>query len=146
MARIVKVPITGANVKKGVNWILNAEGKAVVAPDKGPGPGRPPKHDVTVVIEKSIAIIQTISANKREMYLVAAAYFDDEFVAHKEGERARLQKLCRDMGKKERNNKQTEYARLLRRSKLKYRWMVEAARMPTPEARVAYFAYCLLTE
>jgi hypothetical protein len=145
MARIVKVPITGANVKKGINWVKNAEGKAVVAPYPGPGPGRPPKHDLTVVIEKSIAIIQTIGANKREMYLVAAAYFDGEFVAHKEGERVRLQTLCREMGRKARNSKQENYKGLLDRCKLEYRWLVDAARM-TPEGRLMYFVYCLLTE
>jgi hypothetical protein len=143
---IVRVPITGANVKKGINWVKNAEGKAVVAPYPGLGPGRPPKHDVTIVIEKSIAIIQTIGANKREMYLVAAAYFDSEFVAHKEGERVRLQKLCRDIGLKRQNSKRTQYAGLLRRSKLRYRWLVEAAQISTAEGRLMYFVYRLSKE
>lgn len=94
----VTVPLKGTNVQKGVNWVKNAVGKPVVASDERPGPGRPPKHDVVAVVTKSIEIIQTIGANARGMYLVAVAYFDDEFVAHREGERVRLQKLCRDIG------------------------------------------------
>jgi hypothetical protein len=143
---IVEVPLKGTNVKKGVNYVKNAEGKAVVAPDDGPGPGRPTQHDPEVFAMKSTEIIQTIGAKAGEMYLVAVAYFDPEFVAHKEGERVRLQSVCRRIGERAVHSKRTNYARLLKGANLKYRWLVDAAKRSTPEGRLLYLAYLLSTE
>src|SRR5262245_20127001 len=125
----VIVPLKGTNVKKGVNYIKTPDGNLAVAADQGAGPGRPRKHDVKVVAMKSIKIIQTISANKREMYMVAVAYFDDQFTAFNEGERVRLRNVCRQIGRKGYNSKRTNYARLLEDCELEYSWLVEAARM-----------------
>jgi hypothetical protein len=143
----VMVPLTGTNVKKGVNYVKGPDGRPLAVPDEGPvpGPGRPPKHDVAVVVKKSIAIIETINANAREMYMVAVAYFDDQFVAHKEGERVRLQNVCRDIGLEKRNSKQQQYAGLLKRCKIKYRSLVDVARQ-TPEGRLVRLAYLLSKE
>lgn len=125
----VIVPLRGTNVKKDDE-------------EKSRNRGRPPKHDVRAVATKSIAIIQTIDANKRQMYMVAVAYFDSEFVAYREGERVRLQKVCRTIGRKARNSMQENYKGLLDRCKLKYEWMVNAAGM-TPEGRLPYLARML---
>jgi len=140
----VVVPLKGTWVKKGVNYVKTADGKVVEVADKGSGRGRPPKHDVAAVVTKSIAIIQTISAKKREMYLVAVAYFDPEFVAHKEGERVRLQSVCREIGRKAKNSKQENYAGLLERCKLEYRWLVDAAKRATPEGQLLCLVNAIL--
>jgi hypothetical protein len=76
----VVVPLKGTNVKKGINYIKTPDGNLAVAADQSAGPGRPTKHDREVFAAKSIEIIQTLGATKREMYMVAVAYFDDQFV------------------------------------------------------------------
>jgi hypothetical protein len=143
----VRVPLKGTNVKKGVNYVKTPEGKIAIAPDEGPvpGPGTPSTHDPVVVFEKSIEIIQTIGAGPREKGLVAVAYFDDEFVAHKEGERVRLQGVCRRIENDGVRSKRTNYQRLLDRCHLQYRWLVDVARQ-TPEGRLIRLVYLLLKE
>jgi hypothetical protein len=110
----VRVPLKGTNTKKGDYYVKGPDGRPVVVPDDDQaGPGRPTKHDRDAFAMKSIEIIQTIGAGPRDMGKVAVAYFDSEFVAHKEGERVRVQKVFRDLGKRKVNSKQTQYANLL---------------------------------
>jgi len=141
----VVVPLKGTNVKKGVNYVKDADGNLVVAKEKGAGRGRPPKHDVATVVTKSIEIIQTLRANKREMYMVAVAYFDKDFSVGNEGERVRLRNICRgDL--KARNSMQENYKGLLDRCKLKYQWLVEAARSKTPVGQGLSLVHALSRE
>jgi hypothetical protein len=53
------------------------------------------------------------------MYMVAVAYFDKDFAVGNEGERLRLQNICRGIELKTRNSMQENYKRLLDRCKLK---------------------------
>jgi hypothetical protein len=108
----VIVPLVGTNVKKGVNYVKDADGNPVAIAEKGAGRGRPPKHALAAVVRKSIEIIQTIGAGPQDMGKVAEAYLDDEFIAYKEGERVRVQKVFRELGEKGVNRMQTNYARL----------------------------------
>jgi hypothetical protein len=142
----VVVPLVGTNVKKGVNYVKDAEGNPVKVEEKGAGRGRPPKHDVAAVVTKSIEIIQTLRANKREMYMVAVAYFDNDFDVGNERERVRLQNICREIEQKTRNSKQENYKGLLDRCKLKYQWLVDAARSKTPLGHLLSLAYAMSQE
>jgi hypothetical protein len=73
MAKTIKVPLKGTNVKKGVNYIKTLDGQAAeVADDERAGRCRPTQHELSAVVAKSFEIIQTLGANKREMYIVAA--------------------------------------------------------------------------
>lgn len=139
----VKVPLVGTNVMKGVNYIKTPDGEVVAVKEKGRSRGRPNLHQFSDVVKKSFEIIQTISAKPREMGLVAVAYFDKEFVAYKEGERARLQKAFRELGVSGVNSRQTGYKRLLDGCKLEYRWLVEAARITDPVGGLLYLGYAL---
>ncbi|HEU0173029.1 MAG TPA: hypothetical protein VFV58_02110 [Blastocatellia bacterium] len=138
-----RAPFKRTAVKKVVNHVNEPDDKPVAVEEERALPGRLTKSDLAVFITKSIEIIQTLDASAREMYLVAVAYFDDEFVAHKEGERVRLQKVCRRIEAKGVNSKQMNYARLLKGCKLEYRWLVEAARQTTPEGQFLYLVYAM---
>ena len=143
----VIVPLKGTNVKKGGKFIKNAEGNVEeVAPDEVAGPGRPTKHDREAFAMKSVEIIQTIGAGPRDMGKVAVAYFDDEFVGHKEGEPVRVRKAFRDLGKRKVNSKQTQYAKLLEECGLEYLLLVEAAQRETPEGQLMYLAHAMAKE
>jgi hypothetical protein len=139
----VIVPLIGTNVKKGVNYVKDADGKPVVVEEEGRGRGRPTLHELSAVVAKSFEIIQTIGAGPREMGLVAVAYFDDEFVAGNERERVRLQNVCRRIGPNGVKSKRTNYGRLLDRCKLEYQWLVKAARITTPEGRLLYLVHAM---
>jgi len=127
---MVSIPVVGANVRKGVNYVKTPKGVAVASESASRGRGRPPRHELGVFIEKSIEIIQTIGAGKREMYLVAVAVSDAAFVAHKEGERARIQDACRKMGDKAVRSKRTAYSNKLKGLGLQYEWLVNVAQLP----------------
>jgi hypothetical protein len=142
----VIVPLVGTNVKKGVNYVKDADGKPVVVEEEGRGRGRPTLHELSAVVAKSFEIIQTIGAGPRDMGKVAVAYFDKEFVAYNEGERVRLQKLFRELGVSGVNSRQTGYKRLLDGCNLEYRWLVEAAQIKTPEGRFLYLVHAMSQE
>jgi hypothetical protein len=127
---MLSVPVVGEKVKKGVNYINTPKGVAVAGAQVRRGRGRPPQRELGVFIAKSIEIIQTIGAGKREMYLVAVAVSDAAFVAHKEGERARIQDACRKIGDKAVRSKRTVYSKKLKELGLQYEWLVNAAQLP----------------
>jgi len=143
---VVSVPIEGTNIKKGVNYVKTKHGVKVDDSKPKRERGRPPQQDVGDLIEKSVSIIQTIGAGRREMYMVALAYSDAAFVAGGDGERQRIHRNCREIQASESGRAQLESTRIayfqrLDRWGLRYEWLVDAARIEKPEDRLLYLLW-----
>lgn len=137
MAKKIIIPIDSVppeqwkpgQVKQGPNWIRTRSGKVKLATQSPKPRGRPEQYDLVEIVDRSLAVIVTLEARRREKYLVAAAFCDEEFDPTKERENMRLRKNYQYMSAREKKRARDRYSSLLRECYLEYEDLLRAARI-----------------